>query len=245
MDRMRRGEDKLEVIPRSSNRATSPSEKKGRGRDTNQLCTAQPLAQCGSEPTTCVSVNEVSARKVRVKTFQCHWCDKLLSSPAKMSAHILEMHTNHTYDCRDCCKKYKYRGNLNSHVRSVHLRKSSAWWACSMCDKFYVSFTNYNIHFLSNHAGLSYNCYRCPRRFFRPQNLQAHMEKHHPHCIICGEKHVLRACRHCQNQFFKCSKSFHDLVCPGRSTFHCVLCLFSGSTQVSLYEHRLCTHRQQ
>lgn len=93
------------------------------------------------------------------------------------------------HECTKCDARFKMRGDLLRHVRTVHERKKS--YTCTTCGKMFGHSGHLNRHVESVHKKLRrHKCGLCGDQFFQASHLQSHVAHVHNHrrpfeCKFC------------------------------------------------------------
>eukprot|EP00171_Calliarthron_tuberculosum_P013792 IDg13792t1 len=91
--------------------------------------------------------------------------------------------------CGKCSKRFKMRGDLQRHVRTVHERKKI--YTCKTCGKTFGHSGHLNRHNESVHLQLRrHKCALCGDQFFQASHLQSHIAHVHDRrrpfeCKLC------------------------------------------------------------
>ncbi|XP_052861478.1 zinc finger protein 37 homolog [Anopheles cruzii] len=192
--------------------------------------------------------------------YRCEVCAEVHQN---IEEHMQNKHSERTFCCDECGKKFPFKTRLMAHIRKMHLTKDVI---CDQCDK---AFTKYSIdnHKRNVHGGVGFICEYCPRTFKGRFQLDNHMEGHVESsipsskvtCTVCGlvvrnkytlvthmqRMHMEQTPVSCQSCGKEC-KNKRNLyahmrdVCTDRS-FPCTICEKTFKKKKKLTEH-MTTH---
>ena len=85
---------------------------------------------------------------------------------------------NNSYQCEICQRCFKVKGNLKTHVASVHEGKKP--FKCEICDKSFPLKGEMKKHITSVHEGMkAFKCDICDKSFSMKGNLKTHFTSVH------------------------------------------------------------------
>ena len=110
---------------------------------------------------------------------QCNICGSMHSSRGNMESHVNSVHKKIKYDCDICFKKFSRKYSVTNHIRIVHLKKKVY---CSHCNQSYSETAKLNKHVLMVHGnGVrdTFICDSCDYIAKRKDQLKQHKEAVH------------------------------------------------------------------
>ncbi|XP_058055079.1 zinc finger protein 32-like [Anopheles bellator] len=174
-------------------------------------------------------------------------------------------HTQQTlFPCPHCPKQMTTKGNLSSHVHTVHEKRIIK--SCQKCDLGFTTKNSYQSHMRTHHdAGRPYLCQVCLKQFKHPSNYRDHTNRAHSkhtnfECTFCGKRFkamkILRnhlmvhssdrpyACSHCPKRFKSSyARKTHEITHSG-TVFPCSLCVKVYRYKSVLKEHYKKAHAE-
>ena len=79
------------------------------------------------------------------------------------------------FDCEYCGKRFTLPGNLQLHVKGVHLKETHE---CTICNKSFTQSGSLGRHIQSVHNGERFKCDFCENVYTEKGALKYHMRKH-------------------------------------------------------------------
>lgn len=95
------------------------------------------------------------------------------------------------HECIVCSKRFKIRGDLQRHIRVVHMKEKS--FVCKECGKAFGHSGHLNRHMASHRNDRRFHCELCGYSFFQASHLASHKE--HIHSASNGRNHECSWCR--------------------------------------------------
>ena len=129
--------------------------------------------------------------------FMCRACGaNNFHTRASLERHR-ECHHSLMEECDQCGTLFKFRKNLNAHMKRVHMNHTP--YACSECERSFASRWELKRHHMQVHTEEKpYRCCFCSKRFKLAQMLNNHIRKH---------GHRERQACYCCHKLFKCRRS--------------------------------------
>uniref|UniRef100_F6X0W8 Uncharacterized protein n=1 Tax=Monodelphis domestica TaxID=13616 RepID=F6X0W8_MONDO len=187
---------------------------------------------------------------------------KMVSMNNKVG-HISELgsyHTIHTgkktYECKQCGKAFKWRGNLAQHQR-IHTGEKP--YECTQCGKAFTRRDHLASHQRIHTGDKTYECTQCGKAFIHRVSLAAHQRIHTGEkpfeCTQCGKAFTQRGsldkhqrihsgerpyeCKQCGKAFTeKGSLDKHQRIHSGEKPYECTQCGKAFSERGSLAKHQ-------
>ena len=141
---------------------------------------------------------------------ECHVCSLQFKSFKSLSLHHRHEHPNEPFKARSkkcsiCFKEFNDLGNLNNHIKSVHInlksqsKKVNSLRKCPLCKKEHQSLVS---HYLVEHLKQKIECSECDRQFETFKCLSMHNRRQHPNMKISLD----RRCSICLKEFANFSR---------------------------------------
>ncbi len=124
------------------------------------------------------------------KPYECEECRKCFRSKHERGVHMATHTDVKPYRCTDCNSAFSIRGNLDKHVRRVHLKEKL--FKCHTCLKEFASKQGLDIHSVVHSNERPYCCTMCAKSYKRAQTLKDHMEVH-----SVDHKYKCETCQQC------------------------------------------------
>ena len=166
------------------------------------------LDRLGRRRKTCLSCK--AKRAASLKAHQCPECEKVFGRKWDLNTHIRTVHIKEkSFQCPECDYAAGQRGHLNIHIRTVH--RGEKPFQCPECDKAFGLKQSLNIHVRTIHRGEKpHQCPECESVFGGKCNLVRHIKTVHR-----GEKPF--QCPECEKVFgVKGNYSKHIKICTGK-----------------------------
>jgi len=93
-----------------------------------KLHTGEKKYKCGECEKSFISQSRLTHHKQNVHDppkYQCSYCEKLFRAKVSLERHILVHSDERPHQCEFCLYKARTVGNLNSHVRAVHVKENT------------------------------------------------------------------------------------------------------------------------
>lgn len=107
--------------------------------------------------------------------YPCHLCRKKFHHRSRLDNHLI-LHKK-GFKCKDCGKEYTGTRELMSHKRFKHGQTNIS--TCILCQKAFLSISNYYQHVLTHASIRPYKCDVCEKDFTQRSSLLRH-RRHHP-----------------------------------------------------------------
>ena len=114
----------------------------------------------------------------------CCICDKTYKSKAALNEHTRTVHTENTFCCEVCDKKYSTNYNLTKHMK-IHTRtittenKEKGNFPCPECTKDYSYKYGLNKYMKKEHSFNQVSCFTCDNVFKTASDLKRHINNNH------------------------------------------------------------------
>ena len=208
---------------------------------------------------------------MKVKTIKCSFCPKTFAKKVVRDSHEL-LHTGaRPFQCDQCVKAFKCKGDLTNHVKYHHNPElENKTFYCDECGKYYDNIGSLNSHKLTIHTiePNSLSCNKCPCVFNSRSGLKYHMLSHNTDnnfkCALCEaafnmelklKRHMERHSGMRKHKCNQCEKSFSDrrsldnhlkIVHQGKSpNVLCQICQKVFTRETSLVAHIKFVHEGQ
>ena len=137
-----------------------------------------------------------------IKSFQCEFCNKTISTVEGLTNHITRVHEkSKPHQCELCQKAFADNAKMKDHIRLVHNTRKR--FNCDDCGKSYTSKRNLDDHNKTIHLNDKFKCNLCEKDFKLLNNLKKHEENVHK-----ANSHDDRKCFKCEF----CNKAFSTRV---------------------------------
>lgn len=126
------------------------------------------------------------------ESFECPVCQRIFQDEQKFNSHV-KYHNNKAqmrFCCDHCGKKFPIKSKLRQHV-DIHLpRDQRSRFICHVCAKTFPTQNYLNRHVRSHdERSKTFQCEKCPARFYNSTNLRRHMVTHKQSLFECSECH--------------------------------------------------------
>ena len=195
-----------------------------------------------------------------VSGYTCDICTLICSTKFTLHRHMVEQHgilklhdssdnVQNEFECGICEKSYKYKRNLNEHIKNSHTDVQKSQLLCNVCGSEFTVKSSLKVHMAEQHGIREFDgnilskeiktlsCTVCEMVFRKTSNLKAHELTH--------IEHIKFECDQCGKQFTaKTSLNRHKKVhMPAVPKYLCDLCNKSFLSQGSLGRHRNGVHK--
>ena len=110
--------------------------------------------------------------------FKCPQCDKIFPRRKQLEIHS-QTHSNvRTISCDKCDSKFKLKGYLTKHIKTIHNKSELGKWICALCQKKFSSQGALHIH-KRTHAEKQFECSMCDMKFAQRCTLKVHIKAIH------------------------------------------------------------------
>ena len=143
----------------------------------------------------------------------------------------MRLHTQDLFTCsrEGCDKKYQKKGDLEDHIRIIHLGIA---YKCDVCCKEFQTKTGLRCHKMTHEGTEPYRCDTCGKRFTFKTTYTSHMARHtgeYPYKCTCGKSY-----RHSS------SLTYHKQVCGSHgpvTRVSCDVCSKTFKSTKTLRDH--------
>ena len=165
--------------------------------------------------------------------WQCELCDKEYTSKGNLKTHVQSIHEGRKFPCQQCDLQASTADTLKTHFQSKHEGKK---FPCQQCDYQAAQFRTLQIHIQSRHDGVKFSCQQCdfrgPQRSLRSHVQSKHEGKKFP-CLECDYQAAQAGALHNHIQ------SKHEGI-----KFPCHLCAYQATQAGNLKAHVQRKHEQ-
>ena len=166
----------------------------------------------------------------------CSICDKDFNKQDHLSQHFFAIHSDNTYDCKQCGRGFSFKSALGRHMKIVHENRKD--FMCSACGKEFGSRYDLNQHFEFYHQTGTpvISCSICDREFTKQEHLKMHHSAVHTDNTF--------DCQSCGRGFsYKSALDRHvKVVHQNRKDFICSACGKEFGSRYDLTQHFDGTH---
>lgn len=152
----------------------------------------------------------IQSRHEKLRKFECHICNKKLSSLSAVQIHVNTYHSNQEYKCSFCPKKFSaqltHRLHEKKHIENQNYVAAKEWKEyytvcdgeegkisklkkCNLCG---ILSRNMGHHLSKIHFPTEYRCEICDATFKTKQTRDVHVQEHEHgkayRCPICGRE---------------------------------------------------------
>ena len=106
----------------------------------------------------------------------CTICGKQFSNRGNLNFHIRTVHLGERVPCKLCLRQFKSRGQAEEHEAAVHRGKR---FLCSECDRTFVSRSGRDSHLLYRHNGEPKSCAECDYKGRNAGQIRNHVRVEH------------------------------------------------------------------
>ena len=168
----------------------------------------------------------------------CGICEREFTKQEHLNQHYFAVHTDNTYDCKECGRGFSFKSALERHIKVVHENRKDH--VCSACGKEFGNKYDLNQHFEFTHqTGTPANvisCSICGREFTKQEHLKMHHSAVHTDNTF--------DCKDCGRGFsYKSALDRHiKVVHENRKDFICSACGKEFGSRYDLNQHFDGTH---
>ncbi|XP_058798727.1 zinc finger protein 665-like isoform X4 [Phymastichus coffea] len=172
-----------------------------------------------------------SGSRNKDRLFSCDQCPYTNKNRYELKVHVIRKHSNeYNYECEQCGKKYKIKGDLTNHIRFQHREQPII---CDVCGKTCGNSNSLYVHQKFAHYKAEFECHICHRRMVSQANLDEHVLKQH-------EQRQDAICEECGKTFTRQSRlKIHMRIHLGIKPHDCKLCGKAFSRKTALRQHLL------
>ena len=184
--------------------------------------------------------------------FKCDHCRRTCTTQAGLSSHIRHSHKEvqhiqrkhevlSSYDCEQCPKKYKWKRDLESHIKTKHEGLS---FDCEHCNKSFGTSYDLRMHVSWKHpVTQSFECHLCPKICGSQTGLDAHVTTHY----LSESINKMLECDHCSFTAYSSSvlKHHRDVIHLKNVKYSCDKCDYFAYCQSHLKTHKFKCHGDQ
>ena len=171
------------------------------------------------------------------KTFECKECCKCFSRKSDLNVHQRTVHDRiKPFECQECGKAFGHKSHLNEHQKSVH--DGIKPFQCKECGKYFSRKSDLNVHQRTVHDGIrAFTCQDCDKSFSQRSHLNEHQRSVHDG-IKPFECQKCGKCFGQKHNFAAHQKSVHDKM----KLFECQECGKYFSRKGDLIVHQRAVH---
>lgn len=159
--------------------------------------------------------NHVKFVHVKVRDHLCEDCGYRAQTGHILRQHIDAVHTDHTYPCDICQRKFRSLKSARDHQRSVHVQAKERAHICQFCGKGFFTAYYLRNHIRTHTNETPYHCQYCSRAFSFKWPCTTHERLH------TGVKPYKCSYADCQEAFTQnCVRKNHEYRAHGNEEFN-------------------------
>ena len=125
---------------------------------------------------------------------KCNLCDYSCGDPSNMRTHMKYVHGKQKFPCNLCISVFKWKKNLNRHIKIYHGESGPQLYPCLQCKKLLSRKQDLKRHINHVHGESNlenFHCPQCEYKTKRKDNLSEHVKNKHEKaeykCDICNK----------------------------------------------------------
>ena len=104
---------------------------------------------------------------------KCIYCHLTFRKQCMLKTHLLVHTAVKQFSCSKCFKRFKQKGTLDIHMRSVHLKIKRH--KCAVCKSSFSSLNQLRLHSGTHERHKKYKCTLCPATFVQKGTFLKHI----------------------------------------------------------------------
>jgi len=119
--------------------------------------------------------------------FKCHLCDRNFTQKGNLQTHINSVHLKVKFNCEFCDYESTQKGNLERHIHAVHLKLKP--FQCDECDYSCGQSSDLKKHVDSVHKKIRFHCSfdGCDKSFAFKHDFAKHCKLHEGQTNLCDQ----------------------------------------------------------